>query len=147
MLFCGAWSGSKLFAKVISRWQKSPLVEKELKVGWEDFFSNGIMFSLLLHFEVICHLLIFFFFFFFCHTCLSMGNLGVQVSVHSSFCQHLHWVSCECNSSYSFVPIFLKLCMCFRHGMKMCMCFECNCQIIFCHFFHVVNFVIFHLSV
>ena len=28
--FCRAWSGSKLFAKVISRWQKSPIVGKEL---------------------------------------------------------------------------------------------------------------------
>ena len=28
--FCWAWSGSKLFAKVMSRWQKSPLVGKEL---------------------------------------------------------------------------------------------------------------------
>ena len=27
--FCRAWSGSKLFAKVISRWQKSPLAGKE----------------------------------------------------------------------------------------------------------------------
>ena len=29
--FCQAWSGSKLFAKVISKWQKSPLVKKDLK--------------------------------------------------------------------------------------------------------------------
>ena len=45
--------------------------------------------------------------------------------------------------SYSFVPIILKLCMCFCHGMKMCMWFGDNCQIIFCHFFHIVNLVIF----
>ena len=30
-MFCRAWSGSKLFAKVISRWQKSPLAGRELK--------------------------------------------------------------------------------------------------------------------
>ena len=76
-----------------------------------------------------------------------MGDLGVQVSVHSSgrpsIRQHLPWVSCERNSSYSFVPIFLKLYMCFRHGMRMCMCFGYNCEIIFCHFFHFVNLVIF----
>ena len=30
LTFCRAWSGSKLFAKVISRWQKSPLAGKEL---------------------------------------------------------------------------------------------------------------------
>ena len=29
--FCRAWSGSKLFSKVISRWQKSPLAGKELR--------------------------------------------------------------------------------------------------------------------
>ena len=28
--FCQSWSGSKLFAKVISRWQKSSLARKEL---------------------------------------------------------------------------------------------------------------------
>ena len=59
----------------------------------------------------------------YCCTCFSMGDLGVQVSVRSSvrssIRQHLPWVSCERNSSYSFVPIFLKLCMCFRHGMHM----------------------------
>ena len=65
-------------------------------------------------------------------------------SVHPSFRQHVPWVSCERNSSYSFVPIILKLCMCFRHGMKMCMWFGCNCQIIFCHFLHIGNLVIFH---
>ena len=83
----------------------------------------------------------------FCRTCFSMGDLGVQVSVRSSVRssthQHLPWVSCERNSSYSFVLIFLKLCMCFRHGMRMCMWFGYNCEIIFCHFFHFVNLVIF----
>ena len=76
-----------------------------------------------------------------------MGDLGMQVSVRSSvrssIRQHLPWVSCERNSSYSFVPIFWKLCMCFRHGMRMCMWFGYNCEIIFCHFFHFVNLVIF----
>ena len=42
--------------------------------------------------------------------------------------------SCERNSSYSFVPIVLKLCICFLHGMKICMWFRYNCQNIFCHF-------------
>ena len=87
----------------------------------------------------------------FCHTCFSMGDLGMQVSVRpsvlSSFHQHLPWVSCERNSSYSLVPIILKLCMCFRHGMNMCIWFGYNCQIIFCHFFHIVNLVIFHLNI
>ena len=53
------------------------------------------------------------------------------------------WVPCECNSSYSFMPIFLKLCTCFLHGLKICMWFGYNPCINFCHFFHFVNFVIF----
>ena len=76
-----------------------------------------------------------------------MGDLGVQVSVRlsisSSVRQHLPWVSCERNSSYSFLPIFLKLCRCFLHGVRMCMWFGYNCLIIFYHFFHFVNLVIF----
>ena len=77
-----------------------------------------------------------------CRTCFSMGNLGVQVSVLPFVRQHLPWVSCERNSSYSFVPIFLKLCT-FHHGMRMCMWFGYNCEVIFCRFFHFVNLVIF----
>ena len=64
--------------------------------------------------------------------------------VCSSIRQHLTWVSCECNSSYSFAPIVLKLCMCFPHGMRMCMWIGHNCWINFCHFFDIVNLVIFH---
>ena len=67
----------------------------------------------------------------FCRTCFSMGDLGVQVSIRLSICssfhQHLPRVSCEGNSSYSFVPLILKRCMCFLHGMKMCMWFGYNC--------------------
>ena len=64
----------------------------------------------------------------------------VRPSIH----QHLTWVSCERNSSYSFAPIVLKLCMCFPHGMRMCMWIGHNCWINFCHFFDIVNLVIFH---
>ena len=53
------------------------------------------------------------------------------------------WVPCEHNSSYNFIPIFLKLCTCFRHGLEMCMWVRYNPWINFCHFFHFVNFVIF----
>ena len=53
------------------------------------------------------------------------------------------WVPCERNSSYSFIPIFLKLCTCFRHGLEICTWFGYNPWINFCHFFHFVNFVIF----
>ena len=53
------------------------------------------------------------------------------------------WVPCEHNSSYNFIPIFLKLCTCFLHGLKMCMWFGYNPCINFCYFFNFVNFVIF----
>ena len=51
---------------------------------------------------------------------------------------------CERNSSYSFVPIVLKLCMWFSHGMRMCMWIGHNCWINFYYFFDIVNLVIFH---
>ena len=38
-------------------------------------------------------------------------------SICLSVRQHLPWVSCERNSSYSFLLIFLKLCRCFLHGV------------------------------
>ena len=68
----------------------------------------------------------------------------VRPYVRPSIRQHLTWVSCERNSSYSFAPIVLKLCMCFPHGMRMCMWIGHNCWINFCHFFDIVNLVIFH---
>ena len=49
----------------------------------------------------------------------------------------------ECSSSYNFIPIFLKLCTCFLHGLEICMWFGYNPWNNFCHFFHFVNFVIF----
>ena len=52
-------------------------------------------------------------------------------------------VPCECNSSYNLIPIFLKLCTCFRYGLEICIWFGYNPWINFCHFFHFVNFVIF----
>ena len=66
-----------------------------------------------------------------CHTWFSMGDLGMQVSVHSSvrssICQQLLCVSWGRNSCYSFVPIVLKLCRCFHHGIRMCMWFGYIC--------------------
>ena len=50
------------------------------------------------------------------------------------------WVPCERNSSYNFIPIFLKLCTCFLHGLKICMWFGYNPCINFCHFFYFVIF-------
>ena len=70
----------------------------------------------------------------FCLTCFSMGDLGTQVSIRSSVRQHSPWVSCERNSSYSFIPIVLKLCMCFLHGMRMCMWFAIIVRLFFVTF-------------
>ena len=53
------------------------------------------------------------------------------------------WVPCVRNSSFSFMPIHLKLYMCYGHGLKICMWFGCNPWIIFCHFFQNLNLVIF----
>ena len=44
------------------------------------------------------------------------------------------WVPCVRNSSYSFMPIALKLNMCYGHGMKICMWFEYNPLIFFVFF-------------
>ena len=57
--------------------------------------------------------------------------------------QCIQWVPCERNSSYNFIPIFLKLCTCFLHGLKMCIWFGYNPCIYFCYFFHFAKFVIF----
>ena len=70
-------------------------------------------------------------------------QVSVRLFVRLSVRQHLPWVSCERNSSYSFLLIFLKLRICFLHGVRMCMWFGYNCWIIFYHFFHFVNLVIF----
>ena len=53
------------------------------------------------------------------------------------------WVPRGRNFSYNLIPIFLKLCTCFLLSLKMCMWFGYNPCIIFCHFFYLVNFVIF----
>ena len=36
------------------------------------------------------------------------------------------WIPCERSSSYNFIPIFLKLCTYFPHGLEMCMWFGYN---------------------
>ena len=48
-----------------------------------------------------------------------------------SKCMHGQWVSCGCNSSYSFSSICLKLCRCFQHGIKLWMWFWYNPLIFF----------------
>ena len=53
------------------------------------------------------------------------------------------WVPCVHTSFYSFMPILLKLHMCFGHGLKTYMRFGYNPQIICRHFFHNLNIVVF----
>ena len=53
------------------------------------------------------------------------------------------WVPCVRNSSYSFLPIHLKLYMYYGHGLKICMWFGYNPWIIFCLFFRNLNLAIF----
>ena len=81
---------------------------------------------------------------------------GLDIIMRLFFCHFFHfvnlvifltsmnrqWVPCERNSSYNCIPIFLKLCTCFLHGLKMCMWFGYNPCFNFCHFFHFVNFEI-----
>ena len=52
------------------------------------------------------------------------------------------WVLCERNSSYSLIPILLKLYICCDYALKICILFGYNPQIFFfLSFFH--NLVIF----
>ena len=53
-----------------------------------------------------------------------------------------HWVSCECNSSYSLSRIISELCRCFYQGLKMCMTFCCNPQINFFSLIHSSDIII-----
>ena len=48
-------------------------------------------------------------------------------------------IPCGRNSSYSFLPILLKLDWCFDHGLKICMWFVYKPQIVFCYFFGQVE--------
>ena len=52
-------------------------------------------------------------------------------------------IPCGRNSSYSFIPILLKLYWCFGHDLKICMWSRYNLQNIFCHFFRKLNLAIF----
>ena len=79
----------------------------------------------------------------FCHFFHSL-NLVILDSATTE--AYGHKVPCECNSSYNFIPILLKLYRCFCQGLKMCMSFGYNPQINFCHFFHSLNLVIFGLN-
>ena len=53
---------------------------------------------------------------------------------HFSPSIYRQWVPREYNSSYNFIPIFLKLCTCFLHSLKMCICFSYNPCLNFYHF-------------
>ena len=62
---------------------------------------------------------------------------------HFSTSMYRQWVPCEHNSSYNFIPIFLKLGTCFLYGLKMCMWFGYKPCFNFCDFFRFANFLIF----
>ena len=83
--FCQTWSGSKLFAKVISRWQKLPLAGKELRHNRSGSFAvctylivilkyiyishifkhSCVMADLYFTVKWLCHFFLFIFFFFY----------------------------------------------------------------------------------
>ena len=45
-----------------------------------------------------------------------------------------HWLPCECNSLYNFIPIFIQLCTPLFHSLKMCKWFGFNPAVIFVTF-------------
>ena len=47
------------------------------------------------------------------------------------------WIPCACNSSYSYIPILLKLYRCLDHALKICMWFGYNPHFNFYHFFKI----------
>ena len=72
----------------------------------------------------------------FCHFfCNFSGILTMKVNGQ--------WVPCVRNSSYSLIPILLKLYRCCDHALKICILFGYNPQINFCHFFCNLNLAIF----
>ena len=75
---------------------------------------------------------------FFCHFC-TFWTLFFWPQMYRQ------WVPCDCNFSYSFKPVFLKLCTCFLPCLQKCTWFWYDFLIYFCHFFHF-NFVIFWTS-
>ena len=54
---------------------------------------------------------------------------------HFCMVPSLYWEPCKRNSSYSSIPILLKLHRYLNHGLKICMCFLQNLKIIFFKFF------------
>ena len=62
---------------------------------------------------------------------------------HCELCHFLpsiyrQWVFREHNSSYNFIPIFLKFCTLLFHSPKMCMCFSYNPCLKLCYFFSTI---------
>ena len=81
-------------------------------------------------------------------TCFLTFRHSVRPSVRPSFRPSvplLEYVPCVRNSSYSFIPILLKLHRCLDHALKICMWFGYYHQINFLHFFRNLNLVIFRI--
>ena len=87
--------------------------------------------------------------------CISFGyNPQINLSLFSQF-ELSHFsgiltmkvngqrIPCVHNSSYSVIPILLKLNRCCDHALKIYMWFGYNPQINVCHFFHNLNLAIF----
>ena len=111
------WSESSL-----STWRKLGSLATHC-VHSEDAEQTGQMPRLIWVFARCSH---------FCHTCFSMGDLGMQVSVclfihpsvrPSTFTMGVLWAQLL----LQFFSVFLKLCRCFLHGVRMCMWFGYSC--------------------
>ena len=100
------------------------------------FFFFFFLFLNFLLFSTYVFFLFFFFFFFFFFVFFFFFFFSFFFS-----CDTMTWVIFGRNSSYSFIPNFLKLCRCVSHGLKMCMCFWDYPPImfyqLFFHFFDV----------
>ena len=53
------------------------------------------------------------------------------------------WIACGGNSTYSFIPNFFKLVMCFYHGLKLCISHGYNPHVNFCQYFCFFHSIIF----
>ena len=118
---------------LLSMYMSSIMIKHVLEIG-VTYHSKAVI---LLWFSVAC----------FCPPPFRSKAEGhsFRLSVCPSFRLYVplkFYVPCVRNSSYSFMPIHLKLYRCFCHGLKICMWFGYYPEIIFCHFFRSLNLAI-----